>query len=236
MKTNQFLSHSHDDSGQELRAFALEYVKQIVAKASEIAQERQEAKNAYKLAQLCGGDATAFNVKQATQTGIDTNTNANANTNKALAPHFNTINKVNNPQLRQVAAQIDNKFKLQLKQWPMFSVCDDHISKASKETNNKYIKKDRQSDTDSSDADGRSTIRHRQQDYTTTTTTTDNPGDCTETIASNKQRRDDKDARTRHAGSNRRTFGNKIGWSQFMRCLLTCFPDTVTKTMSSEHH
>lgn len=44
-----------DKRFQELRAFALEYVKQIVAKASELSQERQEARNAQKLAQFYTG-------------------------------------------------------------------------------------------------------------------------------------------------------------------------------------
>lgn len=50
-KLNQFSTNSVSDKRlQELRAFALEYVKQIVAKASELSQGRQEAKNAQKIA------------------------------------------------------------------------------------------------------------------------------------------------------------------------------------------
>lgn len=100
------ISSINDLKLQELRAFALEYVKQIVAKASELAQERQEAKNAYKMAQLAGGDANAIKLAKPDE----------------LAANCRPLTR--GQQLRAAAAQIDNKFQRKLIHadfaWPVF--------------------------------------------------------------------------------------------------------------------
>lgn len=55
-----------DKRFQELKAFALEYVKQIVAKASELSQERHEVKNAEKLTQFysCNNNNTHSTISE----------------------------------------------------------------------------------------------------------------------------------------------------------------------------
>lgn len=75
---------------QDLRVFALEYVKQIVAKASELSQERQEAKNAQKLAKYYACDSNQ-NTKSEGANGAD-------NSGKCL---------------RDAALQINHRFQLE---------------------------------------------------------------------------------------------------------------------------
>lgn len=189
----------------ELRVVALEYVKQIVAKASELSQERQKIKDAQKLTNYYNGSSTNYN---GAKTNAHTKLNATTTSTKRLPEPIDPTKE--REVLKEAAISINKRFQLV------------DGSRFVGEKNEKY--RDR-----TTASAGYGTDRHQDR-----TSDTENNFNLTDRHGNNSSSGVGSTPTKRATNSSRHRSGlhQRLNWHLLVSCFSTCLPQSLVEATS----
>lgn len=228
----------------ELRAVALEYVKQIVAKASELSQERQKIKDAQKLTNYYNGTTT--NCCKTNTTYLKSTTAAPPQTTATTtATTTTTASTKRMPEsidpaiqraiIREAASNINKRFHLvdnpqQQQQYPP-------VNSIEKRTNDKTgafllcnRAKDNASDTNRLTDPNLASSDHLRYQPDTDAAAQWRSGNLGPAAASSQSKRINAGGST--GARRRRGLHHRLNWHLLVSCFSTCLPHSLVEAAS----
>lgn len=183
----------------ELRAVALEYVKQIVAKASELSQERQKIKDAQKLTNYYNGTTTNYNSGKTTAYSKSTTTTTS--NNRLPEPIDPAKEKA---ILREAASSINKRFQLV--------------------DNQEYFSADRKDSLRN-----RASSNPRIQATSNRENSSVDPSATADRYSNNSTSTSTSKRSTTNGSRRRRGLHQRLNWHLLVSCFSTCLPHSLVE-------
>lgn len=234
----------------ELRAVALEYVKQIVAKASELSQERQKIKDAQKLTNYYNGTTTNCCKTNTTYLKSTTTTApANATSNTTATATATTAQSTKRmPEsidpathraiIREAASSINKKFHLLDNPQPQQQQYSIANSKEKRQNGKSgaFLLCNRATNDNANRLTDPKLSSERIAGYQCDTqwrATNTNSGPATATASSSSNQSKRINAGADSAGPRRRRgLHHRLNWHLLVSCFSTCLPNSLVEAAS----